>query len=105
MKPSVKEEAKKPFKKMIARNPRARFEYHIEDTYEAGIALSGSEVKSLRTRSVSFADTYARVYDDECWLIGLQITTYDKTSVQVPDPVRQRKLLLKRREIDKLRGR
>ena len=102
---SEKKEPKKPYKRSIARNPRARHEYHIEDTVEAGIALSGSEVKSLRTRNVSFADCYARVYEDECWLIGLQISTYDKTSVQVPDPVRRRKLLLKRREIDKLRGR
>jgi SsrA-binding protein len=105
MKPKATGEAKKPYKKTIARNPRARHDYFIEDTFEAGIALSGSEVKSLRTRNVSFADCYARVYENECWLIGLQISTYDKTSVQVPDPVRRRKLLLKRREIDKLRGR
>src|SRR5262249_20250827 len=105
MKPAEKADAKPEYRRSIARNPRARFDYHIEDTFEAGIALSGSEVKSLRTRSVSFADTYARVYEDEYWLIGLQISTYDKSHVQVPDPVRQRKLLLKRREIDKLRGR
>ena len=96
---------KKPWRKTIANNPRARHEYHIEETVEAGIVLAGSEVKSLRTRSVSFADCYARVYDNECWLIGLQISTYDKAHVQLPDPVRQRRLLLKRREIDKLRGR
>jgi SsrA-binding protein len=98
-------EPKKLFRKLISGNSRARHEYLIEDTLEAGIVLAGSEVKSLRTRNVSFADCYARVYDDECWLIGLQISTYDKTHVQVPDPVRQRRLLLKRREIDKLRGR
>src|SRR5882724_3927264 len=101
----AKAAADQPYRRVIARNPRARHEYHIEDSFEAGIALSGSEVKSLRTRSVSFADCYARVYENECWLIGLQISTYDKAHVQVPDPVRQRKLLLKRREIDKLRGR
>lgn len=95
---------KKPYHKSIARNPRARHEYIIEETYEAGIVLAGSEVKSLRTRSLSFADCYARVYDDECWLIGLQISTYDKAHVQLPEPVRQRRLLMKRREIDKLRG-
>ncbi len=105
MKKDDKAEIKKPYKRTIANNPRARHEYLIEDTVEAGIVLSGSEVKSLRTRSVSFADCYARVYDDECWLIGLQVSTYDKTHVQVPDPVRQRKLLLARREIDKMRGR
>ena len=105
MKKVEKTEEKKPYRKTIANNPRARFEYIIEDTFEAGIVLSGSEVKSLRTRNLSFADCYARVYDNECWLIGLQISTYDKTHVQVPEPVRQRKLLLSRREIDKLRGR
>jgi SsrA-binding protein len=105
MKKDEKTVEKKPYKKVIANNPRARFDYIIEDTFEAGIVLDGSEVKSLRTRNLSFADCYARVYDDECWLIGLQISTYDKTHVQVPEPVRQRKLLLSRREIDKLRGR
>ena len=105
MKKDEKTVEKKPYKKVIANNPRARFDYIIEDTFEAGIVLAGSEVKSLRTRNLSFADCYARVYDDECWLIGLQISTYDKTHVQVPEPVRQRKLLLSRREIDKLRGR
>lgn len=105
MKKDEKAVEKKPYKKVIANNPRARFDYIIEDTFEAGIVLAGSEVKSLRTRNLSFADCYARVYDDECWLIGLQISTYDKTHVQVPEPVRQRKLLLSRREIDKLRGR
>ena len=105
MKKDANSDEKKPYKKTIANNPRARHEYIIEDTIESGIVLSGSEVKSLRTRSVSFADCYARVYDNECWLIGLQISTYDKAHVEVPDPVRQRKLLLSRREIDKLRGR
>lgn len=95
---------KKPYRKVIAQNRRARHEYFIEDTFECGIELRGSEVKSLRTQNVSFADCYARVYDDECWLIGLQLNTYDKSHVQVPDPVRQRKLLLNRREIDKLRA-
>ncbi|HLX63006.1 MAG TPA: SsrA-binding protein SmpB [Planctomycetota bacterium] len=97
--------AVQPYQRVVARNPRAWHDYHIDEKFEAGIALSGSEVKSLRTRNVSFADCYSRVYENECWLIGLQITTYDKAHVQVPDPVRQRKLLLKRREIDKLRGR
>ena len=105
MKKDEKTVEKKPYKKVIANNPRARFDYIIEDTFEAGIVLAGSEVKSLRTRNLSFADWYARVYDNECWLMGLQISTYDKTHVQVPEPVRQRKLLLSRREIDKLRGR
>jgi len=61
-------------------------------------------VKSLRTKAVSFADCYARIYENEAWLIGLQLQIYDKTSVQVPLPDRRRKLLLSRREIDKLRA-
>src|SRR5689334_20607154 len=95
---------KKPYRKLIASNKRAFHDYLIEDKIEAGVELHGSEVKSLRTRGVSFADCYVRVYENECWLIGLQVNTYDKTHVQVPDPVRRRKLLLNRREIDKLRA-
>ena len=104
MKKDDKAPEKKPYRKLISGNPRARHEYHIEETVEAGIVLAGSEVKSLRTRNVSFADCYARVYEDQCWLIGLQISLYDKAHVQLPDPVRQRRLLLSRREIDRLRG-
>ena len=95
---------KKPYRLSIATNSRARHDYFIEEKIEAGIELHGSEVKSLRTRRVAFADCYARIYENECWLIGLQLSTYDKTHVQIPDPVRQRKLLLSRREIDKLRA-
>ena len=104
MKKEEKSAEKEPYRKLIANNPRARHDYIIEDTFEAGIVLAGSEVKSLRTPNLSFADCYPRVYDNECWLIGLQISLYDKAHVQLPEPVRQRKLLLSRREIDKLRG-
>jgi len=96
--------AKAPYRRVVATNSRAHHDYHVEETVEAGIVLHGSEVKSLRTRRASFADSYARVQDNECWLIGLQLTHYDKAHVQVPDPDRRRKLLLKRREIDKLRA-
>lgn len=94
---------KKEFHKTIATNRRARHDYHVEDTVEAGLALHGSEVKSLRTQQVDFADSYARVDNGECWLFGLQISTYRKSHVQLPDPVRRRRLLLKKREIEKLR--
>jgi SsrA-binding protein len=96
--------ADKPYMLTVASNRKAFHEYHIDEKIEAGIELKGSEVKSLRTRRVSFADCYARVYENECWLIGLQLSTYDKANVQIPDPVRRRRLLLSRREIDKLRG-
>ncbi len=96
-------DTKKPYRLLVASNRKAFHDYFIEEKIEAGIALHGSEVKSLRLRRVSFADSYARVQDDECWLIGLQVNTYDKTHVQIPDPVRKRRLLLSRREILKLR--
>ena len=96
--------AKKPYRQLVASNRKARHNYVIEETVEAGIELRGSEVKSLRTHRVSFADSYARVDHNECWIIGLQLNVYEKTHVQVPDPVRRRRLLLNRREIDRLRA-
>jgi SsrA-binding protein len=96
------EKATKPFFKKIATNRRARHDYFIEEFVEAGIELHGSEVKSLRSNLVSFADSYAVVADGECWIVGLQINTYDKSHVEVPDPVRRRRMLLNKREILKL---
>jgi SsrA-binding protein len=96
------EKNSKPYFKTVATNRRARHDYFIEEFVEAGIALRGCEVKSLRSNLVNFADSYALIADGECWLIGLQINTYDKAHVQVPDPVRRRRLLLSRREIGKL---
>lgn len=93
-----------PYRRVVARNAKARHDYFVEESVEAGIELHGSEVKSLRTRQVSFADAYARVVDEECWLIGLHLTTYDKAHVQLPEATRRRRLLLNRREINKLRA-
>jgi len=98
------EKEKKEYRLTVATNAKARHDYFVEEKVECGIELHGSEVKSLRTRRVSFADCYARVYEGECWLIGLQLSTYDKAHVQIPDPVRRRKLLLSKREIEKLRA-
>jgi SsrA-binding protein len=98
------ESDKKPYRRSVATNSKARHDYFVEESVEAGLELHGSEVKSLRTRRVNFADCYARVYDNECWLIGLQLSTYEKTHVDVPLPDRRRKLLLSRREIEKLRA-
>ena len=86
----------------VAKNRRARHDYHVEETCEAGIELHGSEVKTLRLREVDFADAYALVTNGECWVHGLRIATYVKAHVQLPDPVRRRRLLLKKREIAKL---
>lgn len=89
----------------IAVNKRARFEYHIEERIEAGIALEGWEVKALREGRVQFADSYVLLKDNEAWLFGCQINPLPTVSTHVtPDPVRTRKLLLHRREIDRLVG-
>ena len=95
---------KKIYRKVVATNSRARHDFVIEETVEAGLALLGSEVKSLRTRQVGFADCYARVENGECWLIGLHLNPYEKSHVQVPVPTRKRRLLLSRREISRLRS-
>lgn len=101
---AAKTDGQKPYRQNVATNRKARHDYVIEDTVEAGIELRGSEVKSLRNHRVSFADSYARVLNNECWLIGLQLNLYEKASVQLPDPQRKRRLLLQRREIDRLRA-
>jgi SsrA-binding protein len=92
-------------KKTIALNKRARFEYFIEDRLEAGVALEGWEVKSLREGRIQFSDSYVLLKDDEAFLFGCQINPLPTASTHItPDPVRTRKLLLHRREIDRLTG-
>ena len=92
-------------RKTIAVNKRARFEYHIEDRLEAGLALEGWEVKALREDRVQFADSYVLLKDNEAFLFGCQINPLPTASTHVtPDPLRTRKLLLHRREIDRLTG-
>ena len=91
-------------RKVIAANRRARFEYHIEDTYEAGIALTGTEVKSLRDGKATLQRAFGDVRDGEVYLIGLHIPEYTQGTNQNHDPDRDRKLLLHRREIDQLTG-
>jgi SsrA-binding protein len=92
-------------KKTIALNKRARYEYHIEDRFEAGISLEGWEVKSLREGRVQFADSYVLLKDNEAFLFGCQLSPLPTASTHInPDPVRTRKLLLHRKEIDRLSG-
>ncbi len=92
-------------RKTIAVNKRARFEYHIEERLEAGIALEGWEVKALREGRVQFADSYVLLKDNEAFLFGTQINPLPTASTHVPpDPTRTRRLLLHRREIDRLTG-
>ena len=88
--------------KTIVTNRKARHEYEILDRIEAGIALIGSEVKSLREGKANLGDAFGRVRNNEIWITDMHISVYDKTSIQPPDPLRERKLLLHRPEIKKL---
>lgn len=88
---------------VIVQNKKARFDYSIEDAYEAGMSLMGWEVKSLRAGKVQLVDSYVIFKNGEAWLLGALITPLQTASTHfVTDPQRTRKLLLKRREIDKL---
>ena len=88
----------------IARNPRATHDYHILDTWEAGLVLTGTEVKSLRSGKASIKEAFARVGRGEVWLEGMNITPYEQGNRWNHDPVRSRKLLLHRKEIERLIG-
>lgn len=95
-----------PDTKVIATNRQARRDYEVLDTFEAGLVLRGSEVKSLREAKVQLADTYARIVDGEAWLIGLHIAPYRNASTQGGhEPERDRKLLLHRGELEELDAR
>ncbi len=91
-------------RKLIARNRSARHEYFIEETFECGIELTGTEVKSLRERASQITDTFALVRDRECWLIGMHIHPYSNGGVWNRDADRRRRLLLHRKQIDYLDG-
>jgi SsrA-binding protein len=88
--------------KLIADNRRARHEYHLLERVEAGLALTGSEVKSLRQGQASLRRAYADQRDGELWLVGAHIPAYAQASIEPHDPDRDRKLLLHRRQIDQL---
>ncbi len=88
----------------IARNKKARFDYEIVETFEAGIALRGSEVKSMRLKKVSIQEAYARIKDGEIFLTGMNIAIYEMANRFNHDPTRERKLLLHRHEIKRLTG-
>ncbi len=91
-------------RRIVARNRRARRDYAIEETYEAGLVLQGSEVKSIRAGRVSIDEAYAKVEDGEVWLYGMHISPYEQSGPYGHDPERPKKLLLKRREIARLIG-
>ena len=91
-------------RKVVARNRKARHEYEILETFEAGMALKGPEVKSLRDGKASFQDSYAMVERGEVWLHSLHISPYEQANRFNEDPLRVRKLLLNRHEIRRLVG-
>lgn len=90
--------------KVVAENRRARFDYFIEDKFETGIALTGTEVKSLRFGEGSIAESYAEVRDEEVWLVNANIPEFSHGNRFNHEPKRPRKLLLHKREIEKLHG-
>jgi len=90
--------------KQIAENRRARHDYHLLERIEAGLVLTGTEVKSLREGRVTLAQSFADIRDGEAWLHGVEIATYDHGNRANHEPVHPRKLLLHRREIDSLYG-
>ena len=92
----------RPGRKVIATNRRARHDYTIEDTFEAGVMLTGTEVKSLREGRASLTDGYAMITDGEVWLHGVHIPEYARGTWTNHEPRRIRKLLLHRKEIERL---
>ncbi|MDO4274738.1 MAG: SsrA-binding protein SmpB [Eubacteriales bacterium] len=96
--------AKKSGIKLIANNKKAFHDYFIEDTYEAGISLAGTEVKSLRTGKCSIKESFVQVQHGEVYIYGMHISPYEKGNIFNKDPLRVRKLLLHRYEINKIEG-
>jgi SsrA-binding protein len=91
-------------KQSVARNPKATHDYHVLETWEAGIVLTGTEVKSLREGKASIKEAYGRVRNGEVFLEGMNITPYEQGNRYNHEPVRSRKLLLHRREIERMIG-
>ncbi len=94
----------KESRKLIANNKKARHDYFIEDTFEAGISLAGTEVKSLRMGKCSIKEAFVRIENNEVFLYGMHISPYEKGNIFNKDPLRVRKLLLHRHEIGRLAG-
>ena len=95
---------KKKNENTIAKNPTAFFNYSIEDTLEVGIVLFGTEIKSIRTGKVNMKDSYAYIRNGEVFISGMHISPYEHGNIYNKDPIRDRKLLLNRREINRLIG-
>jgi SsrA-binding protein len=97
--------SKEQGRRLVAQNRKARYDYHVEDTYEAGLVLTGTEVKSLRAGRASLVDGFAEVRDGEIWLQGVHIPPYAEGTWTNHEPRRGRKLLLHRREIERIEAR
>jgi len=97
--------AREEAQKNIAENRKAFHDYHILDTYEAGVALLGTEVKSIREGAVNLRDSFARIESGEVWIYNVHINPYSHRGYADHEPTRKRKLLLHRRQIDRLAGR
>ena len=93
---------KHPGEKLIAENRKARHDYHLSDFVEAGLVLTGTEVKSCRDGRANLRQSYAEIRDGEAWLIGAHISVYDQGNLNNHEPERPRKLLLHRRQVDNL---
>ena len=94
--------AKHPGEKLIAENRKARHDYHLSDFVEAGLVLTGTEVKSCRDGRANLRQSYAEVRDGEAWLLGAHISVYEQGNINNHEPERPRKLLLHRRQVDDL---
>lgn len=90
--------------KLIAKNPVAKHNYFIENTIEAGIVLTGTEIKSIRNGKVNLKDSYCTIKNGECFIFSMHISPYEHGNIFNKDPLRDRKLLLNKREINKLTG-
>lgn len=97
--------SKKEEQKLIANNKKAYHDYFIDETYEAGIALHGTEVKSMRMGKCSIKESFIRIEDGEVYVYGMHVSPYEKGNIFNKDPLRIKKLLLHRAEINKMQGR
>jgi SsrA-binding protein len=104
-KPVIKEKEKGPVVRELASNRRARHDYHILETFEAGLRLTGTEVKAARMGKIQLKDSFVEVRNGEAWLVGAHISHYSHGNRENHPPERDRKLLLKKRQIDRIMGR
>ena len=97
-------DSKKPMTKVVAQNKKAYHDYFVDEKYEAGISLFGTEVKSIRQGSVNLKDSYCSIKNGELFVIGMHVSPYEKGNIFNREPLRDRKLLMHKREIMKLHG-